>query len=442
MDYKLMKLAESGDVGAMKELAMYYEKKANHHRTIGVGESISVEDFQQELEANKNPGDEEFNAKAYEWHLKAAEAGDIESMLEVGRRLYDAIGVEKDEKRAFEWYMKAAELGSIQGMNTVAHMYWIGLGVKSNLEKKFEWFYKSANLGNERAIREIAVMYGVGEGIAQDKEKAKEWLEKLDEKEKISAMYEIGERTNSIEWYEESAKDFVPSMIRIAEDYVRKNDFKGALVWYEKAAATGYPDAMSIIGDLYYIGEGDIEQDYVKALEYYQKAADLNYNMAKIKLAIMIYKGLGTRARLPLARNMFRRISMTLETFGPFRFNNVARYYLARMCEKGEGSAKDVSMAYHWYMRAAGLDKVTDYESARKLPEALYKVADMQYLGIGTTQDFDAALETYKLTTEEGECYSPYKIEAAKKVMWMYELGEGIEQDKEQAAQWREKDVR
>jgi predicted transcriptional regulator len=51
-----------------------------------------------------------------------------------------------------------------------------------------------------------------------------------------------------------------------AQDYVKARE------WYEKAAAEGSADAMCNLGVLYDNGEG-VVRDYVKAREWYEKAA-------------------------------------------------------------------------------------------------------------------------------------------------------------------------
>ena len=59
---------------------------------------------------------------------------------------------------------------------------------------------------------------------------------------------------------------------RDAEDYGK------ALEYYQAAADLGYSEAIKEIGNLYYFGLG-VEPDDAKAFEYYQRAADLgNFN--------------------------------------------------------------------------------------------------------------------------------------------------------------------
>lgn len=228
------------------------------------------------------------------------------------------------------------------------------------------------------------------------------------------------------------------------------NDFVSALKWYEKAARTNKQAgqnswaiaAMSIIGDIFYIGEDKIEQNYAEAFKWYSRAAELGYNMAKIKMTLMLYRGLGTKQDLPQAFKNFSEISWTPENFGafsPFRFNSVARYYAAKMSEDSEGCSEDPAETFERYKVAGGLERVQDYESVRSIPKAIYKVADSYFLGEAVRQNFDKALKFYEKTFTDGDGRTPYHREAVKKVMWIHELGEGVPVDKAKTAEWRKK---
>ena len=63
----------------------------------------------------------------------------------------------------------------------------------------------------------------------------------------------------------------------IAQDYVRARE------WYEKAAANGNAIAMNNLGTLYAYGHG-VAQDYAKAREWYEKAAANGDKDAKAQL--------------------------------------------------------------------------------------------------------------------------------------------------------------
>lgn len=440
----LIQATESGDVSAMLELAEYYaEKSKGGGFEDKVGDVMSIEDFQKMMQTQDDKDDkDEFKALAYKYYRMAAEAGDAKSMTEVARRLWDGIGVETDTKESEIWYRRAAEAGDPTAMRSAAYL-------SNDDAEKFRWLKRSAevpgldDLNKQDSIRLTAINYACGKGTDKDVDKAEEWLAKLNEDDRNSAMSEIARTTGETFWLERAAKTSTNAMIEMAESFVLKNDFVTALNWYKKAARKGSPDAMSIVGDIYYIGEDGIEQNYAKAFEWYAKAAKRGYSMAKIKLTLMLYRGLGTEQDLPLAFKNFSEISWTREKFegffDPLRFNSVARYYAAKMSENGEGCSEDPAETLERYKVAGGLERIHPNESARRIPKAIYKVADTYFLGKGTRQNFGKALNFYEKTFTLGDGKTPYHREAIKKVMWMYELGEGVPQDKAKAAEWRSK---
>lgn len=438
-EQKLIQSAEAGKVSAMMKLAGYYKKKSSIKSEDKVGDVMSVEDFFKNLDA-KEVGKEKFKALAYKYYRMAAEAGNARAMAEVAHRLYDGIGVEKNVEESNEWYRRAAEAGDPPAMRVMAFL-------SKDAEEKFKYFKLSAELlppglNKQSSIKETAINYACGHGTDKDIAQAEEWLAKLNQDDIASARMEISRITGDLSWMEQAAETSKSAMIRMAEEFVLKNDFVNALKWYKKAAAHGSLDAMSIIGDIYYIGEDGITQDYAAAFSWYSRAADFGYNMAKIKLTLMLYRGRGVKQDLQQAFENFSEISWTsenFEPFGPYRFNSVARYYAALMRDNGEGCEKDPVDAVERYRVAGGLETVANYESPRGIPKAIYKVADSYFLGEGSRQNFAKALHFYEKTFDDYNGKTPYHIEAAKKIMWMHELGEGIPVDKAKAAEWRKK---
>ena len=263
-------------------------------------------------------------------------------------------------------------------------------------------------------------------------------------------MMQIADKSNDNSWLERAANISGYAAMKLADKLIEKNDFVSGLNWYKKAieklSAEPIPpfydkcaNAMSMIGDLYYVGEGEIPQDDTEAIEWYSKAAMRDYNMGKIKYALMFYRGRGVEQDLETAFEMFERISWSREKFlGPFRFNSVARYYAAKMKENGEGCEKDLDEALERYKLSIGERTVRDYETPRKFTPIIYKVAESYFLGRGVKQNFSKALKYYEKAFEAWE-WTTHKLEAAKKIMWMYELGEGIPRDKVKAEEWRKK---
>ena len=441
---KLIKAANDGDVSAMMTLADYYAEKSGSQNEDSVGDVISTEDFFNNLETKtKAKGNNNLKSLAYKYYRMAAEAGNARAMKEVGHRLYDGIGVEKNKPESDDWYLRAAEAGEPSAMRVVASNSY------KNPAEYFKWHKLAAELlepglNKQDSIKITAINYACGQGTEKDIVKAKEWLAKIDDDDvRNYAKSRIYEITGESFWLEEAAESSIDAMIQLAETFAIKNDFVTALTWYKKAAAKGSPDAMSIIGDIYYIGEDGIEQSYSKAYRWYCQASNLDYTMAKIKKTLMEYRGLGTEKNLQRAFETFSELSWTRENlekfFGPYRFNSVARYYAALMRENGEGCTKDLVDAFERYRVAGGLERIADHESARSIPKAIYKVADAYFLGNGVRQNFAKALTLYEKTITQGDGKTPYHREAIKKVFYMYKLGEGVPQDNAKAEEWRKK---
>ena len=440
----LIQSAESGDVSAMMELAKFYEKKSSSKREDKVGDVISTEEFFKNLHAEEKIPEEEReeNKKnAYKYYRMAAEAGNAESCTEVGHKFYDGVGVEKNEAEADEWFRRGAEGGDPAAMRIVAFR-------TDNAEEKFKYFKLSAELlepglKKQDSIEETAINYACGRGTEKNISKAEEWLAKLDKEEANSTIIRISKMTGEDFWLEKIAETSTDAMIEMAEKFVSKNDFVNALKWYKKAAAKNMPEAMTLIGDIYYVGEEGIEQSYAEAFKWYSRAAEHDYNVAKIKMTLMIYHGLGVEQDLTTAFKNFSKISWTRENFddffGPLRFNSVARYYAAKMRENGEGCKKNSAKTLESYKVAGGLERVHAHDNSRSIPKAIYKVGDAYFLGEGVRQNFAKALNFYEKTFSQGDGKTPYHKEAVKKIMWMYELGEGIPQDKVKAEEWRKK---
>ena len=449
-EQNLIQAAESGDVSAMKTLANFYAQRASGKFEDKVGDVLSVKSLDEILKVPRTKEDPELEAKAYKYYLMAAEAGDAECMTEVARRIYDGIGTERNwQGEEYKiWYRRGAEAGDPASMRVTAF-------ISDDEKEKFKWYKLSAELdkpglNKQDSIKQTAINYACGRGTEKDVAVAEEWLAKLDKHDENSARMEIAQITGESSWMEQAAESSPMAMIRMAEEFVIKNEFVTALTWYKKAARTtkkGAPNspaisAMSIIGDIYYIGEDGIDQNYAEAFKWYSRAAAQGYNMAKIKMTLMLYRGLGVEQDLPRAFKLFDEISWTRENFGyfsPFRFNSVARYYAAKMQENGEGCTAEPVEAFERYRVAAALETVQHYESPRSIPKAIYKVADAYFLGEGARQNFEKALKFYERIFNKGGGRTPYHREAVKKVMWMYELGEGIPQDKVKAAEWRKK---
>lgn len=121
-----------------------------------VGDVMSVEEFLRDLNVEEEDRTD-FKAKAYKYYRMAAEAGNSSAMTELGRRLYDGIGVEKNVEESDEWYRLGAEAGDPAAMRVVAFR-------TDNAEEKFKYFKISAellppSLNKQDSIKQTAICY-------------------------------------------------------------------------------------------------------------------------------------------------------------------------------------------------------------------------------------------------------------------------------------------
>ena len=153
----------------------------------------------------------------------------------------------------FEWNKIAAEQGNLEAMVNLGRAYYCGKGVKQDDAKALEWYTKAAEQGFPRAQSILGTRYRKGQGVKQDYGKALEWYTKASEQ-----GYAVAQR-------------FLGNMYRDALGV--KKDYGKALEWYTKAAEQGYAPAQCNIGLMYQKGQG-VKQDYEKALEWFFKAAE------------------------------------------------------------------------------------------------------------------------------------------------------------------------
>ena len=183
----LIAQAEGGDVAAMNQLGQIY----------GGNE---FKDFE----------------KAFYWHKKAAELGNVNSMSNLGGWCYlQGNGTEKNIPLADEWLKKCVENGGVWtwAFNELANIYANDAQYK-DLNKAFYWYSKSAEAGDALGMSNLGGWcYLWGNGVEKDVDKAIYWLAKAaDECGDIWSMNKLTYIYGELEGYinnEQAAKWFL-----------------------------------------------------------------------------------------------------------------------------------------------------------------------------------------------------------------------------------------
>ena len=139
--------------------------------------------------------------------------------------------------------------------------------------------------------------------------------------------------------------------------------------YFRQSAALGYAPAMSRIGDLYYNGDGLVQDDEL-ALQWYEKAVRQDFHMAMMQAGRMYYLGRGTRQDFCRAMDLFYAVATVRENFFMVRrYNSLARQYVGQMYERGEGVPQDMEEALHWYRLATEDER--NHEAATRVHDLL-----------------------------------------------------------------------
>lgn len=349
-DYKIIQLAEEGDVDAQYTLGLWLSptvsKKGTYDYIIN---------------------DEEL---AFQWMERAANAGDARAIVELAN-MYMSSETKKDEKKGFNCYKQGAEMGDKRAHCQLALCYAGGYGVDKNEKEVLSWMSQSANNGYAPAMFELGTMYHQGTcGLPQDIVKAIYWYKKAAKAGSSNAMVNLGycyengigvekDFWKAIEYYGQSAqldnetaqnniqalapeigKKF-PKYFKTLKAKAQKGDPKSqALIgmfylsnlpaqykidnlnpleegskWILEAAKNGIEDTYYIAGDIYETGSissintssQDIFNprlsnqkrhiqsiDFPKAKAYYEKCAESeaeNSWLAQFRLAKAYYNG-------------------------------------------------------------------------------------------------------------------------------------------------------
>lgn len=147
--YWLRKAANAGDISAMKDLGWYYRKHEQYDQ-------------------------------AFQYFNMGAERDDADCLLGLGL-LYDwGQGVTADKAKAEKWYKKAGEKGSAAG----AHNYAYKLYQNGNYGEAFQWVIKALEVNPDFAMAQCLLgrMYCEGKGVNQDIETGKNWLRQAADK--------------------------------------------------------------------------------------------------------------------------------------------------------------------------------------------------------------------------------------------------------------------
>jgi len=94
------------------------------------------------------------SAKAVRWLQLAADNGNTEAMVLLGRLSRSGVGILQDFGQSAKWIQTAAGRGDLEGMLELGRLYRDGIGVDKDLVQAYVWFNRAAAAHNLDAARE------------------------------------------------------------------------------------------------------------------------------------------------------------------------------------------------------------------------------------------------------------------------------------------------
>jgi TPR repeat protein len=337
---------------------------------------------------------------------------------------------------------QAALKGDVSAQYYVGCAYKDGTGVSEDWAESFKWVNMAAQQGLGRAQRIIGCMYEMGKGTEKDPLKAETFYRKAallgDAKGQLAlgCMLQYGgaKETNlaeAVSWYKKSAEQGVPEAQRnLAYAYengiVGSTNFEEAAKLMRLAAVQGDSEAQNNLGWLLANGQG-VPKDYDEAANWFQKAADQGNKLAINNLTWLDKKAF--EEQYSQAKKYQKGDGVPQEPVEAFKWMEKAAkhdqshdsrvsdaiYYLALMCENGEGVQTNKTKARELLFQAA--------EGPQ--PDACYLVAQFYEKGEGINQDDYLAVRYYynAMLSMGGH---KFRSTAAESILRLYADGRGV----------------
>jgi TPR repeat protein len=193
--------------------------------------------------------------EAARWYKRAAEAGDIPAMTEIGRRFESGIGVAAERSTAVSWYRQAAEKGHALAM------YRLGLLTSDPL-----WVRKASDAGVPEAMCVVAE-------TLDDPDQKLALFRRAADAGYINAWTRIGVATGDTSMFNRAAQLGDPeAKFRLGEIEYQRKKRREAFRLFRAAAEGGYGPAMVRVGDCHLNGDGASLSE-IDAVNWYRKAA-------------------------------------------------------------------------------------------------------------------------------------------------------------------------
>ncbi len=423
-----------------KESTIWYEKASQSGNYTTLLKSAKAYEEGLGVEKNLKKG-----LELYEKAFPISNTLDIQiKILELKGELYND---QKSYDELLKIYTKLASGFTISsGMIGLADIYYRGLGVTKDLKKAFEYYREAAGHENGYALEKQGWFYYKGEYVKKDFAKALYYFDYAYMRGNKSVAYTLGEmyykgigtkidKNKGLEYYKISSKngniDGIKKLLELTKlgviktetleeefNFIKESFYANNSVIFEKYRALadkGYAPAIFELGNLYEQGLG-VEQDYKKAIELYEKAAELD-NPEAMERLYEIYRGNPNHPRNEEKMRYYINFLATTDDYYIYRLGMIrlgdkeykkAYNLFYHLAEKDEG----LGYVGLGIMLRDGLETKKDYEKAYKYIKyawdeknnylGVYNLAWFYENGIVVEKNLNEAFDNYKTASNVG----------------------------------------
>ncbi len=400
------------------------------------------------------------------WTLELAEQGDPRGQY------LQAVGRDCPEQSRLDWLIRSAKQEYAPAMVELGYRLANGRGIERDIFKAVEWFKQAASQGDIEAQCLLGKVYSGGYGLEPDYSEAVAWLKKPLEKNLCTALVTMGCITESRDGAMGCKKAL--NFYRQAIEHGRSLPI---LRLEPYPSCNGRNHAAYYLGRLYHEGRG-VTQNDEKAVEWYAEAAKnasmLRYptNYLSAIGGALAHVSTASKQCLKAAKsgNVDAQVEYGLREMdlacGVAKIDRAARW-IEKAAKQGlslgqyawggivetVSKKKDIPKIEGWYRKAAekglaegqaelgryyrGKDYYASKLCNRRLPSGQWdKHARWEFgLFIDRRPDNKRAADWYHLAAEQGNM--PAQFELGE----MCSYGQGVKQDYGEAAKWLRKAI-
>ena len=225
------------------------------------------------------------------------------------------------------------------------------------------------------------------------------------------SLASLAQNSNSQELVEKANQGDSQAQFEIGTELRNKKDYMKAFEWYSKAAAQGYAKAEYNVGYCYENGIG-VEKNVVKAFEWYSKAAAQGFAMAEHAVGYCYENGIGVEKNVVKAFEWYSKAAA--QGFA------MAEYAVGYRYGNGIGVEKNVTKAFEWLSKSA----------AQGYADAECYVGYCYNYGIGVEENVTKAFEWYSKAASQGNVIAEHNVANC------YKHGIGVAKDNQKGWIW------